>query len=437
MLKRLLLFVMLFAVVDAVAQDDDAEFKQRVLESTEIDLLSSYYTQDGSNAAVTGGLGTEDLQNYPVNIVVSIPLNADDVLTIDAGVSAYTSASSSNLNPFDGRNPADPFVASSGASGADALISASASYSHSSDDRNGIWSLKASVSAEYDYNSIGFGGGYTHLFNEKNTSVSLHADVYLDNWRVLYPYELGGDAEGSRFNIRRYVVTGNQNYQPVFTPYDVTTRNSYNFSLGLSQILSEDLQGSLSFDLTLQDGQLANHMQRVYFADFEDSFIQNFHLADDVERLPDSRVRTAVGGRLNYFLNEYFVARGYYRYYSDDWGINSHTVSIEVPIKLLGDGWTLYPSYRFYTQTAADYFAPYNQLLSTSEFYTSDYDLSAYDAQQFGFGVSYTDIFTSFKLGLLKFKSIDLRYEHYKRDTDFSADIITGGFKFILDDWRN
>ena len=32
---------------------------------------------------------------------MSIPINEDDILTIDAGFSAYTSASSSNGNPFD------------------------------------------------------------------------------------------------------------------------------------------------------------------------------------------------------------------------------------------------------------------------------------------------------------------------------------------------
>ena len=77
-------------------------YKKRVLENTEIDFLSSYYSQDGNNAAVSGGTGTEELTDFTPTIVVSIPLNVDDVLTIDAGVSAYTSASSSNINPFDG-----------------------------------------------------------------------------------------------------------------------------------------------------------------------------------------------------------------------------------------------------------------------------------------------------------------------------------------------
>jgi hypothetical protein len=33
--------------------------------------------------------------------VVAVPLNDDDVLTFDVGISAYTSASSSNINPYD------------------------------------------------------------------------------------------------------------------------------------------------------------------------------------------------------------------------------------------------------------------------------------------------------------------------------------------------
>lgn len=88
-----------FAV--AFAQDSTSTYKKRVLESAEVDFLTSYYTQDGDNAAVTGGIGTEKLTDVTPTMVISMPLNADDVLTIDAGISAYTSASSSNLDPFD------------------------------------------------------------------------------------------------------------------------------------------------------------------------------------------------------------------------------------------------------------------------------------------------------------------------------------------------
>lgn len=414
---------------------DSLVYKTRVLETTEVDFLSSYYSQDGDNAAVSGGIGDENLTDFTSTFIVAIPLNDDDVLTIDAGISAYTSASSSNINPFDSSNPADPFVASSGESSSDLWANLTGVYSHSSEDRNTIWTAKASFSNEYDYSSIGVGGSITKLFNEKNTEISLSANAYFDTWKLLYPIELrtpgNNNDDDDDFNINNFEITGNPNYNPSFTPISDKTRNSYSAGLVFSQILSKKLQVSLAFDIVSQEGLLSTPYQRVYFADVEDSFIENFHLADDVERLPDNRFKVAAGGRLNYYINETFVVRTFYRYYSDDWGINSHTASIEVPIKL-GNKFTIYPSYRFYTQTEADYFAPYNEHLSTSEFYTSDFDLSDFDSNQYGFGITYTDIFAKahiFKFGL---KSIDLKFYQYDRDSTFSSFMFLSGFNFVM-----
>ena len=54
------------------AQDSTKVYKKRVLESVEVDFLSSYYTQDGDNAAVSGGIGTEELTDVTGTFVVSI-----------------------------------------------------------------------------------------------------------------------------------------------------------------------------------------------------------------------------------------------------------------------------------------------------------------------------------------------------------------------------
>jgi len=418
-----------------MSQDSTNVYKKRVLETTEIDFLSSYYTQDGDNAAVSGGTGTEELTDVTATFVVSIPLNEDDILTIDAGVSAYTSASSSNINPFDD-GTASPFQASSGASSGDVWSNLTASYSHSSDDRNDIWSAKLSVSTEYDYFSLGFGGSYTKLFNEKNTEFSINANVYLDTWNAIYPIELrpfGENGNGINNSLfTQNTIIGNQNYSPLFTEFKDESRNSYSVGFGLSQILHKNVQGSLSLDLVKQDGLLSTPFQRVYFSDVADSFIEDFQLADAIEQLPDSRFKVAIGGRLNWYLSESLTVRTFYRYYFDDWGINSHTASIEIPFKI-SDKFTLYPSYRFYNQTAADYFYPYETALSSYEFYTSDYDLSKYSSNQFGFGISYTDIFTKAHIWKFGLKSVDLKYYKYDRNTTFSSSIITAGLKFIMD----
>jgi hypothetical protein len=438
--KTALLLLFAGLTTSAFAQsgksDTSRTYKKRVLDNIEIDLLASYYTQDGQNAAVSGGIGTEELTDLTPTIVVSIPLNADDVLTIDAGISAYTSASSSNVDPFDGAGPADPFQASSGASKSDTWTNVSGIYSHSSDDRNNIWTAKVSLSTEYDYTSIGFGGSYAKLFNEKNTEININGNVYIDSWSVIYPRELqpfGKDGNGLNNSLfKNNEITGNVQYNPNFTNLNNKTRNSYSFGVGLSQILSRNLQGSISLDLVKQDGLLSTPFQRVYFQDVDDSFIDNFHLADDIERLPDSRFKTAIGGRLNYFINEYLVIRSYYRYYTDDWGVQSHTASVELPIKIT-NRFTFYPSYRYYTQTAADYFAPYNQHLSSESLYTSDYDLSAFNANQYGFGVSYTDIFTKFHVGKFGLKSVDLKFNRYDRDSGLGVNVFYLGAKFVID----
>ena len=187
--KLIIAFAFLSSIAYSQQKDSTSvSYKKRVLESIELDFLMSYYKQDGIHSAVSGGKGMEELTNLTPTFVVAIPLNDDDVLTVDAGLSAYTSASSGNINPFDSNTPS-PWQASSGASAQDVLTSLSLNYSHSSDDRNTIWNGHISGSVEYDYSSIGFGGGVSRLFNGKNSEVSVAANVYLDTWTPIYPKE--------------------------------------------------------------------------------------------------------------------------------------------------------------------------------------------------------------------------------------------------------
>lgn len=482
-MKKIIILFTLFLSFGGYSQtisNSNNTYKKRVLESAEIDIISSYYSQNGDNAAVTGGIGTEKLTDVATDIVISIPLNDDDVFTINATVSAYSSASSSNLDPFDlsgaSRNGDDddddkssvsnitgsPWVASTGASKSDVWVNGNFGYSHSSNNRNTIVGANINFASEFDYISFGFGGNFTKLFNEKNTEINLRANIYLDTWKPVYPTELDSYLEANQNLNRGFFSTidildenGNiidKNGTNVWSPYNTTLvnntkRNTYSLSISFSQILSKKAQASIFLDLVQQQGWLANPMQRVYFGDRVNYYVGNasniknytssintdvFQLADDIERLPDSRLKIPIGARFNYYINEFVVLRTYYRYYYDDWGITSQTAEIELPVKI-SDKFTLYPSYRYYTQTAADYFAPYEQNVSTSEFYTSDYDLSKFNSSQIGFGISYTDIFTERKIWKFGLKSVDFKYSNYKRNTGLTAGIVSLGFKFIMD----
>ncbi len=447
-MKKLFIYsLILFSGLSFSQVKDSIVYKKRVLESTEVDFLLSYYKQDGVHSAVSGGMGSEDLSDLASNIVVSIPMNEDDILTFDAGISAYTSASSSNINPYDKTNT-NPWQASSGASQSDALTSLVVNFSHSSDDRNLVWNADVSFSNEYDYTSIGFGGGIAKLFNNKNTELSLKANVYLDQWRPIYPKELI-DFSDNRFFYDVIDANGNTTslYNPnQFTTIDKVNRNSYSASFGFSQVATKNMQFSFFFDVIQQQGLLSTPYHRVYFADKSDYYVgqaqyipvyettQNegvYKLADDIERLPDSRTKIPVGTRLNYYLNERVTIRIYYRYYWDNWDITSHTASIELPIKF-SDKFTVFPMYRYYTQQQSKYFAGFEKHLSTEQYYTSDYDLSTFVANQYGFGVNYVDIFTNFKIFNFGLKNIDFRFNHYKRSDGLHANIGSIGFKFVM-----
>lgn len=417
------------------AQDKDstATFKKRVLDATEVDYLISYYKQDGIHSAVSGGMGSEKLTDLASNIVVSMPLNADDILTVDVGISAYTSASSSNINPFNG----------SGASGGGG-----------DDDKNVTepygtpWLASSGASAEDQL---------AKLFNEKNTELSLKANAYLDQWRPIYPTELNEYSKyGSNFLNAGYfagVTVYDQNanssirYLPSkFEPWQTVNRNSYSLSFSFSQILTKKLQASLFFDVLQQEGMLSTPYHRIYFADKPNYYIGQtqyipvyetaenigvYRLADDVERLPSTRFKVPIGIRFNYYVNETLKVRTYYRYYSDDWGITAHTANIEVPFKL-SDQFTVYPMYRYFTQTASKYFAPFETHLSTEKYYTSDYDLSKFSSNQYGLGASHVDIFTKAHIWKFGLKNIDFRYNHYSRSDTLEADIASMAFKFIF-----
>ena len=497
MKKYLIYFIVLFSA-SIFAQTSTPTFKKRVLESAEVDFLASYYVQDGSKSSVSGGIGSEKLTDIASNITIAMPLNDDDVLTVDVGISAYSSASSSNINPFNssgasgnsnysgasgggddddddddddkrvntkaasgstGSGPyGSPWQASSGASKSDQLVSVMANYSHSSDSRNFIWNSDVSFSNEYDYTSVGFGGGIAALFNDKNTEINLKANVYLDQWRPIYPTELHEYSKyGTNFLTQGYFsgvtvynengITATEKYLPTkFTDLTLTNRNSYSASFGFSQIVSKRLQFSVFFDVLQQQGLLSTPYHRIYFADKtnfyigQSQFIANyessdnsgvFKLADDVERLPNTRFKLPIGVRLNYYINERFVLRTYYRYYSDDWNIHAQTASIELPFKI-SDRFTVFPTFRYYSQTASEFYAPYEQHLSTEQFYTSDPDLATFDTKQIGFGINYTDIFATTKIWQFGLKNIDFRFHQYERTDRLKASIATIAFKFVM-----
>ena len=387
------------SVLCVFAQTDStnsSSYKSRKLKIDEVNIVSSYYHQDGNNSAVTGGIGTEKLSDFAntFDLVLSKydKLNRLHTFDFEFGVDHYTSASSDKI---------DPNTISS-ASAADTRIYPSANWTLKDDKKNFSFGAGASFSQEYDYTSIGGNVNFSKFSKDNNREFGIKLMAFLDSLQVIYPIELrlglnaGNEDDG-----------GSGNYKP---------RNSYNASFSLSQIINTRLQLSLLLDLAYQKGQLGTLYQRVYFRD------NSVH----AENLPQSRFKIPIGFRMNYFAGDRFVVRSLYRFYKDDWGINAQSIELETPYKIT-PFFSLSPFYRFYTQTAAKQFAGFQAHVSQDNFYTSDYDLSKFTSQYAGLNLRFTSV--NGILGMKKLNTFELRYGHYYRSNGLNSNNITLALK--------
>jgi len=168
-----------------------------------------------------------------------------------------------------------------------------------------------------------------------------------------------------------------------------------------------------------QQGYLSLPFHRVFFATNPGTT----HL----ENLPDSRTKIPLGFRANYFLGDKIVLRSFYRYYKDDWGLAAHTLQLETSFKIT-PFFSVTPFYRYYTQTAADYFAPIYKHTAADKFYTSNYDMSKFNSNFYGAGFRIAPPKGVF--GIQRLNMLELRYGHYTRTNGLSSDIVSLNLKY-------
>lgn len=91
------------------------------------------------------------------------------------------------------------------------------------------------------------------------------------------------------------------------------------------------------------------------------------------EANPNERLRHAASLEMRQALSEVVSLGGAYRFYTDDWGIRSHTLRADIAWKLDTDT-VLSPRYRFYVQNAANHYR--SRYLVAQKYVTNDKELS-------------------------------------------------------------
>jgi hypothetical protein len=209
---------------------------------------------------------------------------------------------------------------------------------------DGALTLGASYSTETDYLSRGLSVVGRYSNDSKNTTWSAGIGILRDT------------------------------INPVNGIVENATKSVTDLMAGVTQVLTPNDIVQVNLGLSLGNG---------YFSD-------PYKVYDS---RPEDHNRNTALVRWNHHLESTrATARLSYRYYSDNWGIRSHTLGAEY-VQPMGQDWTVTPLLRYYTQSAADFYVeadpstdPFPPNPAPDAIYsTEDQRMSAFGAITWGF----------------------------------------------------
>lgn len=190
---------------------------------------------------------------------------------------------------------------------------------------------------------------------------------------------------------------------------EAVDRHHYRF--GWSQILSKSWILSLNYEGISDEGFLNNPYRQVRFIDPLDP--TNFRL--EAEVYPRTRTSDAFALGTMYYLPYRAALKFKARYYTDDWGIDANTFEMGYKHPL-GERWVLDGRYRFYDQSAAEFYSDLFPRADFQDFKARDKELSTFSSHSIGLGVSYK--MQVKRLKLVDRASVNLAYDYLRFDYD-------------------
>ncbi|HKU43702.1 MAG TPA: DUF3570 domain-containing protein [Polyangiales bacterium] len=201
-------------------------------------------------------------------------------------------------------------------------------------------------SHEPDYVSNGGSGGFSYDFASNNSTIALG---------------LSGSAD----------QVGRAGY-PEFAE-DSSTLGA---RLSFTQVLGVGTVGQVMYEISRAGGYLASPYRRVAIGEGSCTSGTGENGLSPLctpEVVPDERVRHAAAVELRQLLSDAWSAGAGYRFYTDSWGVRSHTARAELAL-VPEDDTILALRYRFYVQGPADFYQAHYTV--PEAYVTSDKELS-------------------------------------------------------------
>ena len=161
---------------------DSSLYKARPLRLEEVNIVSSYYTQDGNHSAVTGGIGTEKVTDFSNGIDLKF-VGVDSryrkhTLTTGVGLDHHTAASSA-------------YVSKTGASQTGGTrVYPSIDWTVENEKKGTSFGIGSYYSHEYNYKSLGADIHFSAKTKDKSGEFGAKFQGYFDQVTMIYPSEL-------------------------------------------------------------------------------------------------------------------------------------------------------------------------------------------------------------------------------------------------------
>lgn len=277
----------------------------------------------------------------------------------------------------DGITGATKSTGSSSGASSDRRKEIAAGVSHTIGD----WKLEGGyvISTEDDYRST-------------TPSISVSKDFFQRNTTITAGYSRNSDDD-------------------LHAPSGSGKRDVNNFAVSLIQVLSQWTVMQAGYTFSDMDGYLASGHRRV--------LLENG--AEVPEYVPGQKKREAFGLRIAQWLPTNGAIHLSYRYYRDDWKIDSNTYQMLL-YQYLMKSLLLRGEYRYYTQDGAYFYK--DSYTGTEKYLTSTASLGRMNASLYGLKAVYT----------IEKANIDIeaKYEKYRQSTGLDGDIFMVGMKRLF-----
>jgi hypothetical protein len=162
-----------------------------------------------------------------------------------------------------------------------------------------------------------------------------------------------------------------------------TDRQTYR--VDFSQVITKNLIVNLNYEGVTDEGFLNNPYRQVRYLDSAEARGFNYHS----EIYPRTRTSSAQALRAMYYMPYRAALKLEFRNYNDSWGIDAYNAEVAYTHPFDDLGLTLELKYRFYDQTAAEFYSDLFPRANAQNFMARDKELAAFQTQTLGAGATY------------------------------------------------